>query len=124
MANEQNLKPFKPGQSGNPKGRKKGSKNRSTIAREMLAVVSDTTNPFDLSDRTIIQMTNEEKATAALLLKAINEGDVQAYRAIMDSAYGTPKQTIEHSEGKEKPTKVRFFDPENKEEEDQDEEVK
>ena len=34
MANNQNLKPFKKGISGNPKGRKKGVKNRSTIIKE------------------------------------------------------------------------------------------
>lgn len=28
MANVDNLKPFKPGQSGNPKGREKGSRNK------------------------------------------------------------------------------------------------
>lgn len=37
MANEGNLKPFKPGQSGNPKGRPKGIKNWSTIVQQLLA---------------------------------------------------------------------------------------
>lgn len=32
-----NLKPFKPGQSGNPKGRPKGVKNWSTIVQQLLA---------------------------------------------------------------------------------------
>lgn len=36
MANEQNLIPFKPGQSGNPKGKKPGTKNLSTIVRDIL----------------------------------------------------------------------------------------
>jgi len=31
-----NLKPWQPGQSGNPAGRKPGSKNMSTIVRELL----------------------------------------------------------------------------------------
>ena len=38
MANNDNLKPFKKGQSGNPKGRPKGSKNRSTIIKKWLEV--------------------------------------------------------------------------------------
>lgn len=37
MANIDNLKPFKPGQSGNPKGRPKGVKNWSTIVQQLLA---------------------------------------------------------------------------------------
>ena len=38
MANDENIKPFefKKGQSGNPAGRPKGSKNRSTIAKKWL----------------------------------------------------------------------------------------
>lgn len=31
------------------------------------------------------------------MIKAIKEADTQAYNAIMNSAYGTPKQTIETS---------------------------
>lgn len=34
--NYPNLKPWKPGQSGNPTGRKPGSKNVSTIVRKLL----------------------------------------------------------------------------------------
>lgn len=33
----ENLKPFKPGQSGNPKGKPKGTKSLSTIIRELEA---------------------------------------------------------------------------------------
>lgn len=36
MANEQNLTPWKKGQSGNPAGRKKGSHNRATIIRAFM----------------------------------------------------------------------------------------
>jgi len=36
MANEENLIPYEKGQSGNPKGRPKGSKNRSSVAKKAL----------------------------------------------------------------------------------------
>ena len=39
MANEENLIPYKKGQSGNPNGRPKGSKNRSTIAKKWLQAI-------------------------------------------------------------------------------------
>ncbi len=41
MANEQNLRPSWPkGVSGNPKGKPKGPRNRSTIIREMLELAA------------------------------------------------------------------------------------
>jgi hypothetical protein len=36
MANEQNLKPFLPGQSGNPAGKPKGARSMKTMLREFL----------------------------------------------------------------------------------------
>ena len=39
MANEQNLKPFQKGQSGNPKGKAKGTKNRLTLFREKMELI-------------------------------------------------------------------------------------
>ena len=46
MANEENLKSWSKGESGNPKGRPKGSKNRSTIVRELLEVLLKRKNPL------------------------------------------------------------------------------
>ena len=45
MANEDNLIPFQKGQSGNPKGRPVGSKNRSTIAKKWLEIEQKLKNP-------------------------------------------------------------------------------
>ena len=39
--NTDNLNRFKKGESGNPSGRPKGSKNRKTIAREWLAFLQE-----------------------------------------------------------------------------------
>lgn len=77
MANPENL--IGHGFDENPdrigKGRPKGLKNRSTILREILALVDpDGTN-------------KEYKINEAVILKAIG-GDVSAYKEIQDTMYG------------------------------------
>lgn len=75
-----NLKPWQAGQSGNPSGRKLGSKNMASIVRELLEQDIDTR--FPLNDR-LKQLISENGATYAkaivyaMLLKAI-DGDVRA----------------------------------------------
>jgi hypothetical protein len=91
MANEQNLKPFQKGQSGNPKGYPKGLKNRSTIAKKWLEVEQDLKNPLTSE---VERMSQEDLMTLALIKRA-REGDVNAYKALMDSGYGAPLQQIE-----------------------------
>lgn len=93
MANEDNIKKheFKKGQSGNPKGRPKGSLNRSTIARRWLEAARKGKNPITGEDE---MLTQEDVITLALVRKAM-DGDVAAYKAIMDSGYGTAKDTID-----------------------------
>ena len=86
-----NLKPFEKGVSGNPEGRPKGSKNRSTIARQWLEVNQRLKNPLTGNEET---MSQEDLMTLALIKKA-REGDVAAYRALMDSGYGAPIQQVE-----------------------------
>jgi hypothetical protein len=68
---------FEKGKSGNPNGRPKGSKNRSTIIKELLA-----------------QEDNEHKIHQAQINKA-KEGDTSAYKAVLDSAYGMPTQQVD-----------------------------
>jgi hypothetical protein len=93
MANEDNIKKheFKKGQSGNPKGRPKGSLNRSTIARRWLEAARKGKNPITGEDEILTQ---EDVITLALVRKAM-DGDVSAYKALMDSGYGTAKDTID-----------------------------
>jgi hypothetical protein len=95
MANkEDNLKPaWEKGESGNPNGRPKGSKNRSTIARYWLDVNQKLKNPLTGEQET---MSQEDLMTLALIKKA-REGDVSAYKALMDSGYGSPVQQIDQS---------------------------
>ena len=93
MANEENLKSWSPGQSGNPKGRPKGSKNRSTIARKWLDSKEKFRNPLTGE---IELLTQEDITTLAQILKA-REGDTPAYKALEDSAYGAPVQQIDQT---------------------------
>jgi hypothetical protein len=80
MGREDNLKPFSKDYQPEKNGRKKGSRNRSTIIKELL-MTGD----------------NEYKMHLAQLLKAIEKGDTNAYKAILDSAYGAPIQTVEQN---------------------------
>ena len=72
---KKDLTPFPKGVSGNPNGRPKGTRNRSTILKELL----------DLND-------NELKMHMAQIEKAIELKDTSAYNAVLDSAYGKPTQ--------------------------------
>ena len=91
MANEENLKPFKKGEVSNPNGRPKGSRNRSTIVRQYLDLITKQKN---ILTGEVEQLSQEEMITLAMLTKA-SKGDVNAYKALMDSGYGAPKQTTD-----------------------------
>jgi hypothetical protein len=87
------LKPFEKGESGNPNGRPKGTKNRSTIAKYWLEINQKLKNPLTGAEET---MSQEDLMTLALIKKA-REGDVAAYKALMDSGYGAPIQQVEQT---------------------------
>jgi len=95
MPNKENIKKheFNKGESGNPNGRPKGSRNRSTIARRWLEVNQKLKNPLTSEEET---MSQEDLMTLALIKKA-RDGDVNAYKALMDSGYGAPVQQIEQT---------------------------
>lgn len=107
MANEQNLKPFKKGQSGNPKGRPKGVKSWSTIVQGLLA------DP-EFADKIISQkpgwwdnLPNKNLAeviTTAMIVKAVS-GDDKAARWLSKTGYGD-KITHEFEEGLFQSTKI------------------
>lgn len=99
MANEKNLKPFPKGNNANPNGRPKGSRNRSTIARQWLEAIEKIKNPLT---QKIESLTQEDIITLSLINKA-RKGDVNAYKALMDSGYGAPKQEIENTILSQKP---------------------
>jgi len=91
MANEENLIPAQKGEVRNPAGRPKGAKNRSTIIKELFEFAKTQKNPLTGEQEILTQ---EQAITMAMLLKA-SKGDVNAYKALMDSCYGAPKQTTD-----------------------------
>ena len=94
MANEQNLKaPWKKGESGNPKGRPKGSLNRSTIAKKWLEAKSYVTNPLTKEKEWLSQ---EDQITLAQIREAL-KGNTPAYKNLKDCAYGSALQKIEQT---------------------------
>ena len=100
MAKQDNLKPqWQKGQSGNPKGRPKGSLNRSTIAKKWLEVNEKIKNPITGDSEVLSQ---EDAITLALINKA-RKGDVNAYRALLDSGYGKPKESVDVTQFVEQP---------------------
>jgi hypothetical protein len=78
--NYPNLKPWQPGQSGNPAGRKVGSKNVSTIVRELLEQDADekllTSN--NIADVAKDKSTSYAQAIVLAMLKKALTGNVQA----------------------------------------------
>lgn len=87
-----NLKSWKKGESGNPKGRPKGSKNRSTVIRELLEITQNSQNTITGNPE---KLSVEQQITLAIIGKAL-KGDVNAYEKLMNSAYGMAKQETEN----------------------------
>jgi len=80
--NYPNLKPWKSGQSGNPAGRKVGSKNVSTIVRQLLEQDADTCllTSSSITDLTNGKPTTYAQAMTLAMLKKALEGDVRAVK--------------------------------------------
>ena len=95
MANNNNLKPFKKGVSGNPKGRKKGVRNRATIIKELFNSVS-VLNEEDFNQlqskfpHIKNDMSIEYLMTLVQVNNAIFKGDLRAYKVLNEALYGTP----------------------------------
>jgi len=101
-------KPFDPDigketqfKKGNP-GRPKGARNRSTIARKWLEA---TTKGEDL-DGNELDLTYEDLITLAQIKKAKDSGDTAAYNALVDSAFGKAKQSVEVEDKTPQPFRV------------------
>jgi hypothetical protein len=83
VAKENNLTPWQKGQSGNPAGKPKGTRSRSTIFREFL----ETESPEGL--------TYEQKLIKAVYEKCLERGDVSGLKEFMDSAHGKVADKLE-----------------------------
>jgi len=85
--NPQNLKPFPKGKSGNPKGRPKLPDISEALAK-ILADEKDGTSAL-------------EATLMALRAKAV-KGDIRAAEALLDRAFGKPRQSVDHTTGGDK----------------------
>ena len=92
MPKEENLILWKKGQSGNPKGRPKGSKNRSTILKEIAELRTKGIDPVTGEE---VWMTNEYRMAMAVIEKVIQKGDAQGLNMVLDSIYGKQKDTVD-----------------------------
>jgi hypothetical protein len=105
MAHEQ-LTPYKPGQSGNPKGKPKGSLNMSTMLRIML---NEKTKDED----------GKKTTHKALIIKKVIEkakdGNLKASEMVFDRTEGKPAQTISQIHEGRIDTKISFEDISDKE---------
>jgi len=92
MPNPENIEDHKweEGQSGNPKGRPKGSRNLSTILKEMLQQDVEVVG----EDGEKKKLTFQDAIVKKLLTQA-NKGDIRAIIEIFDRTEGKAKQEID-----------------------------
>ena len=84
MAKEDNLTPWKPGQSGNPAGKPKGTEHSSTRLKRLLEAVGKMKSPLTGQ---MEEFSGLEMMDAAIIARAM-KGDVGAYREILDRLEG------------------------------------
>ena len=94
----ENLKPYQPGQSGNPAGRPPGARNRATLLRELLAQPVKAYNPTTQQEE---RMPLEQALGLSLVKTALKGGPagVAAWREIMDSIHGKNATVLSGPDG-------------------------
>jgi len=91
MPNPENLKPFKKGTSGNPKGRPVGIPNSKTRLTRILKLTQELENPVT---KELEEFTVAEQLDLAQIAKA-RKGDTRAYQVLMERLEGRPVQDID-----------------------------
>jgi len=79
---------FKPGQSGNPNGRPKGTKNLATIIRELESEDFDWTHVPIKNKEAVMQMGSPFKAIVMVALGQAISGDKAAREWLRKAGYG------------------------------------
>lgn len=88
--------PWKPGESGNPKGKPLGAKSLTGALRKFLEFKIRTDHP--LTKKTNVEMTVAERLMLAVIVKGAN-GDVPALREIWDRIEGKVAQPLSGPNG-------------------------
>mgnify|MGYP003122661509 FL=1 len=91
MANEENLKPFEKGKSGNPNGRPKGAPNRSKTILDILSLEQKAVNPITKNEETL----NQLQLIVLAMLKKARAGEVRAAQWLVDNGYGKLMENFE-----------------------------
>lgn len=82
---------WKPGQSGNPSGKPKGTKHRATLIKKWLDVEQEFENPITGE---LVKITQEEIMILAQIKKA-RSGDSKSFELLLEMGY--IKEETEHS---------------------------
>lgn len=88
---------FKPGQSGNPKGRPKGTKHFSTVVDEFIKKEKQRTG------KTTSEVWEE---LIGKQFSEANKGNFQFFKDLMDRYYGKPKESVEVTGDAENPIRI------------------
>src|SRR5688572_14262956 len=95
--NNNNLTPYKPGQPGNPAGKRKGTKNLSSILKKILKGKVE----WSLDDGTLIKCEYREAIIRRLLWEAY-WGNVRAIQEIFNRTEGKVKEAIDTTNSDER----------------------
>jgi len=101
----ENLKPCKPGETHNPNGRPKGTRNLSTLLRKYLKQKIDLTDPITHAQ---VKRSLGDVVILKLVANAI-KGDMRAIQEILDRTEGKATQPIEHKGTLNEPITVRII---------------
>ena len=107
--NAQNLIPFKPGQSGNPKGRPKRAVSYLTGKGYKLTEINDTIQEMVGMNIAELKKVREsdnatilEKTIAEALKKGLEKGNLESIETLLNRVYGKPKQDYDITSGGDK----------------------